>query len=74
MAPPGQTSYSSMTQEFSGKIKNGDNCKGLKIISQNLTPETPLYFKIKNVKENRIIDFKVWYVNGQKGILIGKIN
>lgn len=74
MTPPGQTSYSSMKQGFSGKIQNGDNCKGLKIISQNLTPETPLYFKIKNVKENKIIDFKVWYVNGQNGILIGQIN
>lgn len=43
-----------MTQWFSGKIQNGNNFKGLKIISQNLTPETPLYFKIKMLKKIKL--------------------
>lgn len=74
VASPEKASYVSITEGFSGKIQNGNNCKGLKMISQNLTPEVPLYFKIKNVKGNKIIDFKVWYVNGQNGSLIGQIN
>lgn len=42
------------------------------MISQNLTPQTPLYFKVKNLKNNKINDLKVWYVNNTDGILIGQ--
>lgn len=42
-------------------------------MSQDLTPEQPLYFKVKNINQLEINHLQVWIVNGEKATLL-KVN
>ena len=57
----------------SGKVNNF-NCRGIKSMSQDLTPEQPLYFKVKNINNLEINDLQVWSVNGENATLLKKNN
>lgn len=72
IAPPNQNSFASMTVSLSGKVNNF-NCRGIKSMSQDLTPEQPLYFKVKNINQLEINHLQVWIVNGEKATLL-KVN
>lgn len=61
-----------MITSSSGKINNF-NCKVIKLMSQDLTPDQPLYFKVKNTSELGINNLQVWLVNGEKVTLL-KLN
>lgn len=72
IAPPNQNSFARMTVSLSGKVNNF-NCRGIKSMSQDLTPEQPLYFKVKNINQLEINHLQVWIVNGEKATLL-KVN
>lgn len=69
---PNQVTFVHTGINLSGNIANGDNTKGIRTMSQDLTPEEPMYFIVKNVKGEKINNFNVWLTNGNKGILISK--
>ena len=72
IAPPNQNSFASMTVSLSGKVNNF-NYRGIKSMSQDLTPDQPLYFKVKNIDQLEINHLQVWIINGEKATLL-KVN
>lgn len=73
VVPPNQKSFVYSSVTLSGTMENGDITKGIKTMSQDLSPDEPMYFNVKNLKKEKINNLKVWLVNGKQGILIGKI-
>ena len=39
-------------------------------MAQDLIPEQPLYFKIKNTKNHKINNLQVWIVNGNSATML----
>jgi hypothetical protein len=66
---PGQTSFSSVYLTSSGMI-DGDNCRGVSISSNNLTPNQPFYFLVKSKSDSAIINLRVWHSDGNTAKLI----
>ena len=69
IAAPNQSSFASMTVSYSGKVDNY-NCKGIKSMAQDLTPDQPLYFRAKNNKGQTINNLQVWIVTGNNATLL----
>lgn len=69
---PSQTSFVCTSISSSGTIANGNNTRGLKICSQDLTPNEPLYFKIKSKNNEKIIDLQIWLTEGKIATLLDK--
>ena len=69
IAPPNQSSFASMSVSYSGQVNN-QNCKGIRSMAQDLIPEQPLYFKIKNTKNHKTNNLQVWIVNGNSATML----
>ena len=65
IALPDQNSFASKTISLSGKVNNF-NCRGIRSMLQDLIPEQPLYFKVKNIDNLEVNDLQVWSINGER--------
>lgn len=70
---PGQKTFASTSILSSGTMSNGYNTKGIRVTSQDLTPEEPLYITVKNKYQEKITDFKVWQTQGNNCVLLNTI-
>ncbi|NLN12650.1 MAG: toll/interleukin-1 receptor domain-containing protein [Arcobacter skirrowii] len=73
VAASNQKNFAHSSVNLSGTMENGDMTKGIRTMSQDLSPDEPIYFNVKNIKKEKINNLKVWLVNGKQGILIGEI-